>query len=128
MKRKIDGQTIVFTFDDGLEPITFDAAKASAANRAYATMHGFSQRIGDNAAIARKDAKTSAVINVTEAMRRDAVAELVGHYESGAMEWTIDGGARQNPAIAKMAARLGISYEEAARRGVDQMLDELMGK
>ena len=118
MKRKIDGQTIVFTFDGGLEPITFDAAKASAANRVYAEMHGFSQRIGDNAAIARKDAKTGAVINVTEAMRRDAVAELVAHYESGADEWTIEGATRRNPAIAKMAAR----------RGVDTMLDELMTK
>jgi len=128
MKRKIEGTKIEFTFEDNLAPVVFDATLVSNANREYAVMHGFNQRIGDNAAIARKDVKTGKVITVTETMRRDAVLELVNHYHSGSTEWALGVSPRINPIVAKLAERLGITYEEAAKRDTDSMLDELMGK
>ena len=50
MKKEIISNTIVFQFD-GLEAVTFNVEKVSGKCADYATMHGFLQRIGDNAAI-----------------------------------------------------------------------------
>lgn len=107
-------RTITFAFD-GLEAVTFDATKAAANMQSYAEMHGWEQRLRDNAAINRKQ-KDGSVITVTEAMRRDAVLELVTHYESGATEWNVKGGTRasvQNAAILALANALQITYTEA---------------
>lgn len=113
MKKAISGGLVQFTFE-GLDPLTFDPAKASAANREYAALHGWMARLGNAAALSRT-MKDGTVRTVTEAMRRDAVAELVAFYESGAEAWEPKGGTRQafNPQIQKIAAAKGISYAEA---------------
>ncbi len=125
MKKVIAGNLVTFTFD-GLDAVVFDATKASATNRAYAEMHGWQARIGDNAALSRKD-KDGNVITITEQMRRDAVAELVGHYESGAEAWAVRGAAqvKQNPVIAAVAAKKGITYAEAEALVAAQFLDDM---
>ena len=124
MKKSIDVKThtITFTFD-GLAPVVFDADKANDDIRDYAMLHGFQARIGDNAAIARKDAGGT----VTEAMRREAVLELVAHYESGASEWALKAtrAAPQNPTILAIAAKLNISYVEAEAEIQRRMLAEI---
>lgn len=107
-------QQITFAFE-GLDSITFDANKCAANLRAHAEMHGWEQRLRDNAAINRKQ-KDGSVITVTEAMRREAVLELVTHYEGGATEWNVKGGTRapvQNAAILALANALQITYTEA---------------
>ena len=132
MKRSINGNILTFTFDkaaDGTElaPVTFDATKAAAANRAYAEMHGWQARIGDNAAISRKQ-KDGSVIVVTEAMRRDAVEEMVAHYESGADGWDMRGGARvvpPNPAFVKIAEMRGCTYAEAQAWYNEKLIAEM---
>jgi hypothetical protein len=114
MKKAISGNIVQFTFE-GLKPLTFNPALASTENQDYARMHGFLQRLGDAAAIPRQDAKGN-VVNVTEAMRRDAVAELITHYESGSADWNLKGGKRGptlNPIIVKLAAAKGIDYAAA---------------
>lgn len=128
MKKAINPTSgcIEFTFD-GLDPIIFDPTKASSANRDYAMRHGFMQRLGDNAAIS-KSAENGYV--VTEAMRREAVMELVEHYRSGSDQWTVKAKARgpaQNPVIAQIAAKLGCTYAEAEAKVAEQMLGELGG-
>ncbi len=126
MKKVIDGHTIKFTFDklaDGTEiaPVVFDSSKCSAQVRADATMHGFSARIGDNAALSRKQ-KDGSVIVITEQMRRDAVLELVNHYESGAENWDVKRGPSENPTIRALADKLGGTYAQAEAYIQEKML------
>jgi hypothetical protein len=112
MKKDVsaDGTKVVFTFT-GLEPIVFDPAKASEANRAYAQMHGWMAAIGDKAAI-QKSAENN--YTVTEEMRRAEILEAVTFYEAGGSDWTRKAKAKApsiNPAIAALAAALGMTYE-----------------
>ena len=105
--------SVTFTFDGGLPSVTFDSAKASEACRNYAMLHGFNARIGDNAALVRKQ-PDGTVIAVTEEMRRNAVLELVEHYESGSVEWnTRARTARPDAAIQAIMTKRGCSAEEA---------------
>jgi len=110
MKVNQYGNTLQFTFD-GLESITFNADANPKLHNA-AMMHGFEQKIRDNAAIARKQ-KDGTVITVTEAMRREAVAEMVKHLETSDSWNMARREATLNPAIAALAQRLGKSYAEA---------------
>ena len=125
MKCNTTGTTVTFTFD-GLDAITFNATKAAPAMRAYAEMHGWEQRLRDNAAIARKQ-RDGSVITVTEAMRRDAIAELVNHYEGGATSWTVKAGAVRslNPTWLALAERRGVSYDVVAAEKAAADLAEL---
>ena len=130
MKKVINevSRTIEFKFDGGLAPVVFDPAKASAANRDYAVLHGFAARLGDNAAVPKSKENN---FTVTEAMRRDAVLELVNHYESGAEAWNIKAtsGSRataQNQVILQIAAKLGITYEAAQAKVAEQFLADMM--
>jgi hypothetical protein len=127
MKKAIKGNTIVFTFGNDVPELVFDATKAAQVNRAYAEMHGWSGRLGDAAAIPREQ-KDGSVITVTEAMRREAIAELAAHYEGGSVEWNMKGSARapvQNAAIAGLAAKMGLTYTAAeayiANINIEQM-------
>ena len=99
MKKQINiaTQQIIFTFDE-LPAVTLDVSKVSDDVLEYAQYHGLQARIGDNAAIARKQGDT--IITVTEAMRRDAVQELVTHYESGSVDWRPSRSNRIWPAMA----------------------------
>lgn len=126
MKKAIDvaAQQIKFTFD-GLEPITLDVTKVSAEVQDYAVYHGLQARIGDNAAISRKQADGT-VVAVTEQMRRDSIKELVDHYESGSVDWSTGRkAAALNPAILALAEKLGKSYTEAQAYIVAKAVAEL---
>lgn len=118
MKRIIDAaqQTVTFTFseENGVktEPLVFHADRASEANRDYAELHGWSARLGDTAAIVRKQ-KDGTTINVTEAMRRAEIARLADHYESGAEAWDIGARPSFNPMVQELAAALGTDYTTA---------------
>lgn len=115
MKKSINtaAQTVTFTFE-GLEPVTLDAHSVTAANQTYAMLHGFAARIGDNAAI-QKSAENG--YKVTEAMRREAVLELVEHYQSGSEDWNVrtSGVKREtyNPHISAIAQKRNCTYAEA---------------
>lgn len=114
MKREIKAaNSIVFTFDGGLEPITFDALKAATLMRDRAEMHGWSARIGDCAALSRKQ-KDGTVITITEQMRRDEIERAVKHYESGSAEWELGRTAPIDPRAVKLAEAKGITIGEAS--------------
>ena len=126
MKKTIDAvaQSVTFTFD-GLEPVVLRMDAVSAQCRDHAMLHGFSARIGDNAAI-QKSAENG--FRVTEAMRRDAVVEMVEHYASGTSDWNLKASARkpvQHPVFLAIAAKLGISYEAAVAKIQADNLAEL---
>lgn len=126
MKKQIniEAQQINFTFD-GLEPVTLHIDKVSDDVLQYAQYHGLQARVGDNAAIARK-AADGTIITVTEAMRRDAVLELVNHYETGTVDWSMKSSAPKfNPAIQRLAAKLGKSYDEAKAWLAEDVVSEL---
>ena len=115
MKKVINAvaQTVTFTFEDGLAPIVLAMSQVNPANTTYAMLHGFAARIGDNAAI-QKSAENG--FRVTEAMRREAVAELVDHYASGSADWSPKVRAKAeklNPHIMAIAQKRGCTYEEA---------------
>lgn len=130
MKKTIDTTTrsVTFTFE-GLDPVTMHAERMSAANYDYACLHGLAARIGDNAAIP-KSAENG--YTVTEAMRREAVLELVTHYEDGAQtNWNVRTAARtvkQNPAVMKYAEAAGLTYEQAMEKIAQRALDDLMAE
>jgi len=115
MKKVINAQaqTVTFTFEGELAPIVLAMSQVSPANATYAMLHGFAARVGDNAAI-QKSAENN--YTVTEAMRREAVAELVDHYVSGSADWSpkvkvkIE---KFNPHIAAIAQKRNCTYEEA---------------
>lgn len=126
MKKVIDGLVVRFEFN-GLEPVVFDASRVSGANRERAMMHGFAARIGDNAAI-QKSVENGHI--VTEAMRREAVLELVDHYQGESEEWSPKkaSGSRaapQNPFVAELAKRLGVTYDEAMAKVAAQAMAEM---
>lgn len=111
MDKKIVGKTVVFKFD-GLADYVFDTANVAPALRDYAEMHGWQARLGDNAAISRKQ-KDGTVITVTEQMRRDAVAQLGDHYMSGASVWNTARASAESAPIRALADKRGITYAEA---------------
>lgn len=115
MKKVINAvaQTVTFTFDGGLAPIVLAMEKVHLDNRMYAMLHGMAARVGDNAAI-QKSAENN--YTVTEAMRRDAVKELVDHYTSGTADWSPKVRAKAeklNPHIMAIAQKRNCTYEEA---------------
>lgn len=128
MKCTTNAHSITFTFGEGetaLPSITFDADACQALHDA-AMMHGFEQKIRDNAAIARKQ-KDGTVITVTEAMRRAAVEEMVNHLHGNAT-WNMKVSQRvapQNPTILAIAAKRGCTYAEAEAHIAATMLAEL---
>ena len=114
MKKVINAgdQSVTFKFD-GLNDIIIRMADVRPANATYAMLHGFAARIGDKAAIQKSDENG---FKVTEAMRHAAVLEMVEHYTSGSEQWELKTSARVaplNPAILKLAEKMGKTYEEA---------------
>ncbi len=126
-KAIVPGTTqIRFTFDN-LPEVLFDANKCSEANNDYAVMHGYMARIGDAAALSRKQADGT-VITITEEMRRAEVLALVNHYESGSAEWNLAGRTRaapQNPLWLKLALARNVSYDTIAAEKAAADLAEL---
>lgn len=126
MKKKIDAaaKTVTFSFEDGLEPVVFRADLAGQANREYAMMHGFCQRIGDAAAI-QKSAENG--YRVTEAMRRAEIVAMVEHYEAGSDQWELRARAtpKVDPFLSQMAAQMGVSIEEAKAKLAAMVLQGL---
>lgn len=116
MKKKFDTatRTFVFTFEGDVAPVALRLDDISAECREHATVHGMLARLGDTAAISRTEANG---FTVTEAMRRAAVAELAGHYASGAKEWNVRTAAPRassvNATIAATAVKRGCTYAEA---------------
>lgn len=111
MDKKIVGTTVVFKFDGEVDYV-FDVATVAPAQRAYAEMHGWQARLGDNAAISRKQ-KDGTLITVTEKMRRDAVAQLGDYYMGGATAWNSGRVASESGPIRALADSQGITYAEA---------------
>ncbi len=131
MKKTINAtaQTVTFTFEGGLDPVTLCMNEVSPANAAYAMLHGFAARIGDNAAIA-KSAENN--FTVTEAMRRAEVEKMVGFYANAAnVDWNMrvagPKAAPMNPALMAIAQKRGCTYEEAQVWFNEKLMAELMG-
>ncbi len=117
---------LVFTFDN-LPSIEFDSEQTAFDHDADAAMHGYEQKIRDNAAIARKQ-KDGTVITVTEAMRRDAVQEMVTHLLT-ADSWNMKGNRTpaRNPTWEAIAAKRGMTYEAYIAERAAKDLEELAG-
>ena len=119
---------IVFSFDGATAPVSFDVNKAHFDLCIHAMMKAFENRIKDTAAIPRKQ-NDGTIITVTEDMRRAKVVEMIDHIESGTDQWNLkSSGTRtppKNPTILAIAAKLGVSYEQAEAKLAEQFLSEL---
>ena len=126
MKKLIAGNLVKFTFEDGIASYTFDCTKMSGANRAHAIPFAMCHRLGDSAAFLR-GLPGGEGGTITEAMRREAVAETGAHYESGSENWELRTARApaQSPTIAAIAAKMGITYAEAEAKVAEQMLGEM---
>lgn len=130
MKKTINAaaQSVTFTFEGTLEPVTLAMSQVSPANATYAMLHGFAARIGDNAAITKS---ADNAFTVTEAMRRAAVVEMVEHYTSGSTEWNLKQSARKptfNASIQRIAEKRSCTYEEAQAWFNAKLMAELDGE
>lgn len=126
MKNAITGNLVKFTFEDGVPPLTFDCTKASGATRAMALVYGFSVRLTRMAALSRAD-KDGNVKTITEQMRRDAIAEGIAHYESGAEAWELrtTRTAARNPIWEQIAIKRNVAYDVVAAEMAQRDLDAL---
>lgn len=122
MKCTRTGSTLTFTFSDSTPSIYFYADDATVS-RNDAMMHGFEQKIRDNAAIA-KSADNG--YTITEAMRAAAIQQMVTHLTTST-EWNMRKSAtvKENPVFRAIASKLGITYEEAMAKVQQQFLDEM---
>ena len=122
MKCTRTGSTLTFTFSDSTPSIYFNAENATVS-RNDAMMHGFEQKIRDNAAIA-KSADNG--YTITEAMRAAAIQQMVTHLTTST-DWNMRKSAtvKENPVFRAIASKLGISYEEAMAKVQQQFLDEM---
>lgn len=127
MKKVINtaARSVTFTFD-GLDSITMNAEKMSAANYDYAVLHGLAARIGDAAALT-KSAENN--FTVTEAMRRAEVEALVKFYEDkDNRDWNVKTRAAKpvfNPVIQRIAEKKQCTYEAAATWYNEKLMAEL---
>lgn len=106
-------QVVAFTQNDdgtqtyrvGAQSVTFNPDKVSAANRVYAELHGWKQRLSDATALSR-DPKTGR--SATPEEKFAALVARVNHYESGAESWdmprTGGGGGRSESSYILQAA------------------------
>ena len=106
MKCTRTGSTLTFTFSDSTPSIYFNADDATVS-RNDAMMHGFEQKIRDNAAIA-KSADNG--YNITESMRAAAIQQMVTHLTTST-DWNMRKSAtvKENPVFRAIASKLGIS-------------------
>lgn len=115
MKKQIniEARTVTFTFEDGLAPITLGLDQVPESVVLHATLHGLSQKVGDAAAIQKSEENG---FTVTEAMRQSAVTAMIDQLVGG--DWNAKGtrAPKQHPSILKLAAKWGVSYEEAERK------------
>lgn len=128
MKKAYDVNTGIATFTfDGLESVVFSVSKMSAENEQAMLGHGVLARIGDCAALSRKQADGS-VRTITEQMRRDEILAAVQHYESGTTAWEMRSAQRapaQNPLWAAIAAKRNVAYDVIAKEYADKAMAEL---
>ena len=125
MKKAINGNLVEFTFD-GLMPVVFDATKASEDNRKRAEMLGWLNKHGDCAAISRKG-EDGSVIEITEQMRREAVLASCERFVVAGATWEQRSprAPTQDKFILAMAAKFGITYEEAQAKIAEAFLGEM---
>lgn len=115
-------QTITFHVV-GCEPLVFDVKKVSDAVGERAMLHGFIQRVSDAAAISRnRDTGQPA----TPQDKRDAMAVLVEHYESGTEDWARrrEAGAGPDTGITLQAIMDVFKTDAAGARGMIASLAE----
>lgn len=103
----VDGKQ-EFTFGT-IGKLVFDPALVSAENRARAMMHGFKQRIIDNAAIKAED---NGKVNVQA--KFDAMRQIIDHLESGATDWNVKQAARATGPDAGLLIRALIEMGKTA--------------
>ncbi len=106
----VDGKLLFDVLGAG--QVTFDPAKASAACKAHAELHGWKQRLSDAAALSRDDETGKPA---SPADKLAAVKELAEYYESGAEEWSRvgAGGGGKSITIEAIAALKGVEYDQA---------------
>lgn len=100
-------------------PLTFSLDKVSAANRAYAALHGFKQRLADAAALGR-DGETGASASPEE--KAANIQALIDHYESGAEGWNITrtgGGGKSSGLLVRALMELSGESAEAVKAKVE---------
>jgi hypothetical protein len=107
-------------------PVVFDATKASEDNRKRAEMLGWLNKHGDCAAISRKG-EDGSVIEITEAMRREAVLASCERFvvEGATWEQRAARAPTQDKFILAMMAKFDITYEQAQAKIAEVFLGDV---
>lgn len=127
MKCAINQQSgnICFSFDDNVPALEFNPDKATDEAAVRAQQLGWLNKLKDMAALPRERTVNGekVVVTITEQMRHDAIAQGIRHFEAGGA-WEAKPAA-QNPSVAKLAERLGITYEAAMTKLAEAALAEM---
>lgn len=91
--------------------VKFDVDKVSAACRAKAEMHGWTQRLVDAAAMSRLESGKPA----SPADKYEAIKELADYYMGGTEEWARRGagGGTQSITLQAISRVKGVTYTQA---------------
>lgn len=130
MKCSINRETgnVEFSFDDNVPALQFNPDKATDDAAIRAQQLGWLNKLKDMAALPRERVVNGekVVVTITEQMRHDAIATGIKHFEGGgAWEVRVAKPAAQNPSVAKLAERLGITYEAAMAKLAEAALAEM---
>lgn len=113
--------TVAFTVKD-IGTVTLRICDCSAAVRHYAMLHGFKQRLADNAALSR-NAETGA--SATPQEKFDAISQLVEHYHTGTEAWSI---ARSGDSAPRQGLLLQCLMQLQPAKTEGELRDWLKGK
>ena len=122
-----DGARLVWTFGDGIEPLSVDVAALAADVREHAMYHGIGQKVGDAAALGKGSTvaqKRAAMAEVIETLvggewnrKRAGAPKLnLGDVTTAVARTLTDGDVdRANLLIDNLARKRNIGRDEAAR-------------
>ena len=126
----LEANRVVFTISDGGEPLVLDMSKVSEAVRIRAAMVGMAQvRIVDAAAISAEDPDDGHIRSAAERMelKRERMAALIAHYETGTEEWKRTGGGEGGAKSLTIEAIANLAYGGAydlAEGAVDKLAEK----
>ncbi len=103
----------------GAGQVVFNPNRASQQCRDHAEIHGWTQRLSNATAIAKRDG-----ISATAQQKYEAVVRLRDHYETGTEEWDLTARARgpqtDQWVLRAIAALKGIDYAGALQMALDK--------
>jgi hypothetical protein len=122
IRKRLDTEKGIVEFAvEGFPALTVYVSRMSDENRAYATLHGVAQKVGDAAALER-DPVTGRSASAKE--KWEAMKEIADHLNSGSKDWNPGGrAARGSGPDALLLRALVVLYPAKSEEALRAFLD-----